>query len=234
MTSVPAIVVQGSHDRPGAELVGGKAFNLDRLSHGGLPIPSWFCVTTQVYRELADPLHQSLSALLSGLAETDPADIGRLSEQVRALILSAPFPESASAAIEQTGQEMFPGDVLLAVRSSAVGEDSASDSFAGQMDSYLFVRRGDIVARIQQCFASAFSARSLLYRRLRGHDPLEVRAAVVVQRMVASTRSGVLFTANPITGEAEEMVISAGYGLGEGIVGDLVTGRSNLAGLFLV
>jgi rifampicin phosphotransferase len=117
---------------------------------------------------------------------------------------------------------LFAEGVRVAVRSSAMGEDGAQDSFAGQLDTYLHVTRESVAERVRDCFASASSPGVTLYRKVRGLDGAPPRTAVVVQLMVDSTVAGVLFTANPASGDRAEAVVTAGLGLGEGIVADLV------------
>lgn len=125
-------------------------------------------------------------------------------------------PEQAVAAFDAN----FPPDALVAVRSSAVGEDSARDSFAGQLETYLFVDRKSLPERVAACLASAESERVRLYRQLRGVQGGGI--SVVIQQMVESEVSGILFTANPATDDPSECVVVAGMGLGEGVVGDRV------------
>lgn len=127
---------------------------------------------------------------------------------------------AARAALLAEFDALFPSGARVAVRSSAEAEDSGKDSFAGQLDTFLFVTRDELVDRVLACVASAGSDRVALYRARRGHQR-PMRMAVVVQQMIDSEMSGVLFTANPTTGDRTEAVIAAGFGLGEGIV----TGR---------
>ncbi len=117
---------------------------------------------------------------------------------------------------------LFAKDVRVAVRSSATGEDGAQDSFAGQLDTYLHVTRNSVCERVRDCFASSSSPGVTLYRKVRGLEGAAPRTAVVVQLMVDSQVAGVLFTANPASGDRAEAVVTAGLGLGEGIVADLV------------
>jgi pyruvate,water dikinase len=204
-----------------AHLLGGKATNLAALSRAKLPVPPWICLTARVFA----PATEGVSELISAVESADPADgaaeraaAHKLGEALRA----TPLPAEDAAELLRRFDETFSRDALVAVRSSAVGEDSAKDSFAGQMDTYLFVTRETLSDRVMACFASAFSERALVYRRLRGGDLRAVRAAVIVQLMVRPRASGVMFTANPSTASREEIVVAAGYGLGEGIVGSLV------------
>ena len=117
---------------------------------------------------------------------------------------------------------LFPSCDTVAVRSSAVAEDSATDSFAGQLDTYLHVARTDLIDRVIACFESVSSTATTTYREVRRQQHGTPTSAVIVQEMVDAEVSGVLFTANPVTGKQEEAILTAGYGLGEGVVGDLV------------
>jgi pyruvate,water dikinase len=204
--------------------LGGKAANLAALGRAGLPVPPWFCLTTAVFREVYARLSAEIERALADLDHEDRAALERAAARARELFLAAGLARPDREALLARFDAAFPAGAFVAVRSSARGEDSARDSFAGQMDTYLFVERAALEEKVLSCFASAFSARALLYRRLRGL-PLAARgveAAVIVQRMIESRAAGILFTANPTSGERGEAVISAGLGLGEGVVGDLV------------
>ncbi|WP_394831449.1 hypothetical protein LVJ94_33545 [Pendulispora rubella] len=202
-----------------ARLVGGKGANLDLLRE--LPVPRWFCVTTRAFEHLVSDLRYRFAARLATLAwATDDEVIafaGELRQAARACALEA----DDERRILENFDALFGPETWVAVRSSAVGEDGSQASYAGQMDSYLFVTRAELIDRIKDCFASAFSDRALLYRRKQGAEPLP-HAAVIVQEIVRSEVSGVLFTANPSTGDHGEAVIAAAYGLGEGVVADRV------------
>ncbi|RMG18829.1 MAG: hypothetical protein D6731_01160 [Planctomycetota bacterium] len=172
-----------------AERLGGKGAQLLALTRAGLPVPPWFCLTTDVGRDA------------SGGGELTAGDAERVLEAF---------------------DDLFGPDVLVSVRSSAPGEDSARDSFAGQLRSFLFVPRARLLARVADCLASAKSEGVRAYRRARGLDAAPPPTAVVVQRMVDSRVAGVLFTANPRSGARDEAVVTAGLGLGEGVVEDRV------------
>jgi pyruvate,water dikinase len=199
-----------------ADELGGKASNLAILTHAGLPVPPWFCITSSLFASLCErlsPLLDEQTADPSGVRQM----AGRLNEAIRNEALS----ESDVAALYSCFDELFTPDSFVAVRSSAVGEDSSKDSFAGQMDTFLYVTRDNLSNRVIDCFASAFSERALLYRHLRSRVEVP-RAGVLVQQMINASVSGVMFTANPTTGDRDEAVVTAGYGLGEGVVGGLV------------
>jgi phosphohistidine swiveling domain-containing protein len=202
-----------------ADAIGGKALALTRLERAGMPVPSWFCVTTAVFHDVT----ASLSDLVANdLAQLDPADAERaaaISRTVMHAIHDRGLSAQDRAAIAALLRDLLPDSPFVAVRSSAADEDSAAASFAGQMDSYLFVPHADVERRVLDCFASCFSPRALAYRRLHGR-PAVTGAAVIVQRMIDSASSGVMFTANPTTGDTSETVVCAAIGVGEGVVAD--------------
>lgn len=187
--------------------MGGKAKNLHILSQAGLPIPPWFCLGSDIFAQAFDLIKSRLRGL----------NIQALSQQGPELLASV-FPENKLS--ECLSQRLQP-DMFYAVRSSAQGEDSLRDSFAGQFDTWLYVPPKDIVLHILHCWQSVFSIRLLTYLEQRNLDWQDIRLAVVVQEMIPAQASGVLFTANPM-GALTEVVINAGPGLGEGIVSDLV------------
>lgn len=203
------------------DVIGGKAANLVRLDRAGLPVPPWFCVTAAVFRDVTGA---ALAPLACDLANFDAGDqgqatamSGRIGEAIHGIGLSA----GDRAALHESYCALVGESGFVAVRSSAADEDSAGASFAGQMDSFLFVPEHDVERRVLDCFASCFSPRALAYRKRHG-KPLAQDAAVIVQRMVDSQISGVLFTANPTNGDLNEIVVCAAIGVGEGVVADRV------------
>ncbi|MDP6991010.1 MAG: PEP/pyruvate-binding domain-containing protein [Planctomycetota bacterium] len=200
-----------------AALMGGKGSSLYELARGGQPVPAWFCVSARVCAERLAPLAERAGALLARLDPARPQGVRTASAELLETSAALPLAGEDRRAIEEALGDL--DGERFAVRSSAVGEDGSADSFAGQLETYLHVRREDVVERVTDCQASAFTARALAYGRERGRTPGPV--AVVVQEMVASRSAGVLFTANP-AGSLDELVVVAAWGLGEGVVGDLV------------
>ncbi len=111
----------------------------------------------------------------------------------------------------------------VAVRSSATVEDSSSASWAGELDSFLYVDKGYLMNYIKDCWASLFTARAIYYRLVKGLSELEASVAVVVQEMIESEVSGICFTVHPVTKDSDSLIVEAGWGLGEAIVGGMVT-----------
>jgi phosphohistidine swiveling domain-containing protein len=206
-------------ERLSPHAIGGKAANLVRLQRAGLPVPPWFCVTTAVFRDVAAAAWQVIEQDLPHFNARDPAQASALSARAAAAIHATGLPEHDRVALHECFQELAVESPFAAVRSSVSDEDSALASFAGQMDSYLFVPADALERRVLDCFASCFSPRALAYRSIHGRAPVR-DAGVIVQRMIDSRVSGVLFTANPTTGDPTETVVSAAIGVGEGVVAD--------------
>lgn len=205
-----------------AALIGGKAHQTAWLTRHGYDVPAWIVVTTDGCAALleAGGVAGRIAATLAALPD-DPAAARAARADLRARIEAIRVPDAWHAALEAALYETFPdaAERFFAVRSSGVGEDAAAASFAGQMDSFLFQRGPEAVARaVLRCLASAYSERALHYRRAQGLPPAGVRTAVLIQAMVEGDVSGVLFTAHPVTGSRRHALLSACYGLGEGVV----------------
>jgi rifampicin phosphotransferase len=208
------------------ELVGGKGSNLGELSRvEGIRVPAGFCVTTDAFRRILAEV-PSIDDRLDPLARLGPDDrqaIRTLSAEVRRTVEEAAIPDDLAAAITRSlGRLGEPA--AFAVRSSATAEDTPTASFAGQQDTYLnVVGPGAVLEHVRRCWASLFSERAVTYRLRNGVDHRKVHMAVVVQRMVAPRASGILFTADPVTGKRNVASVEASFGLGEA----LVSGRVN-------
>ncbi len=208
-------------------LVGGKASKLGELVRRGLPIPPGIVVTTELYQEFVDrtPVHSEISAALAEMDASDPTTVERASQRIRAAFETTEFPAPMRAEIVAALETyVAQNDVTFsAVRSSATAEDLDEASFAGLQDTYLNVRGTEAILRdIRRCWGSLFTPRVLVYRARKGFDHTKGRLAVLIMKMVNSTASGILFTRDPNSGE-NHMIIEAGWGLGELIVGGEVT-----------
>ena len=215
---------EGEASSGDAAELGGKGAGLAALERLGLPVPPWIAVPAAACDRVLARAAPAIEAALAALPEGPPergayeAAAGRIAAAVRAAGLAP----ADAARLQAELARVLPRDAALAVRSSAVGEDGGEDSFAGQLESFLAVPRADVEARVLDAIASVHGARALLYRRARGLPGGGARTAVLVQRLVAARRAGVLFTANPTTGDLGEAVIVAGLGLGEGVVAGTV------------
>ncbi len=212
-------------DQTQAAVVGGKGANLGELSRiEGIKVPSGFCVTTDAFRRILAkaPSIDDLLDRLSSLNPDDQAGIRALGAEIRGAIEGAPIPddlaEAITSAIAPLGER-----AAYAVRSSATAEDSPTASFAGQQDTYLnVVGPAAILQHVSRCWASLFTERAVTYRLRNGLDHRKVLMAVVVQEMVFPQAAGILFTADPVTGNRKVASVEAGLGLGEALVSGLV------------
>ena len=207
-------------------LVGGKGAQLGELTRiEGTRVPPGYCVTTAAFRRVVAgvPAFDEHLDRLSGLDPDDRGAITDLSAAVRRLVAGSPVPDDLAAEIVRPLARF--GDAHgYAVRSSATAEDLPTASFAGQQDTYLdVVGPAAVLEHVRSCWASLFTERAVAYRLRHGIDHRTVAMAVVVQRMVSPDASGVLFTADPVTGDRRVVSIEATRGLGEALVSGLVT-----------
>ncbi|MCA2219253.1 rifamycin-inactivating phosphotransferase [Jidongwangia harbinensis] len=212
-------------DETQVAVVGGKGAQLGGLSRiDGIRVPAGFCVTTGAFRRMLAEA-PSIDDRLDELSRVDPDDraaIRTLSVELRRTLEGLTVPGDLTASIT-AALAALGGDAAYAVRSSATAEDLPTASFAGQQDTYLnVIGPAAIGTHIRRCWASLFTERAVTYRRRNGIDHRTVQMAVVVQRMVAADAAGVLFTADPVTGNRTVATVDAGFGLGEALVSGLV------------
>jgi pyruvate,water dikinase len=208
------------------ELVGGKGASLARLAAAGLPVPPGFHVTTAAYRRFVAEhgLQAQILAAVAGIAPDQPAALEAASQQISKLFARHPMPEEIAEAICSAYAALGAGDLAVAVRSSATAEDLPEMSFAGQQETYLNMRgEAMVLDAVRRCWASLWTARAIGYRARHGIAPEDVGLAVVVQELVDADAAGILFTANPLTGARDQVMVNAAWGLGEAIVGGQVT-----------
>jgi pyruvate,water dikinase len=206
--------------------VGGKGASLGELLRAGIRVPDGFVVTTAAFRSAVAAL--DLGPRVAALDPTDAEAVAATCAELRAMVESAPLPPEVAEAVTagytdlcaEAGNERLP----VAVRSSATSEDSADASFAGLQDTYLWVRGADtVLEQVRRCWASLYSVESVTYRLHRSIPEEDLAMAVVVQRMVDSLSSGVMFTRSPLTGDRSVVAIDASWGLGSAVVSGDVT-----------
>jgi pyruvate,water dikinase len=215
-------------DSPAATVdrAGGKGASLARLAAAGLPVPPGFHLTTSMYRRFVDENHlgELMLAEASEAQAAEPSTLDRASARISARMMQGTIPADIAMLIRSSYDRLGQDDPRVAVRSSATAEDLPDMSFAGQQDTYLNVRGADAVLEaVRLCWTSLWTARALGYRARQGIRSEDVAIAVVVQQLVPADVSGILFTAHPLTGARDRMVINAAWGLGEAIVGGHVT-----------
>ncbi len=211
------------------EQVGGKGASLARLAAAGMPVPPGFHVTTAAYRRFVSEngLQEQILAAVSGVPAVtadDPAQLEEASRQIARLFVDGVMPVAIAEAICQAYAALGGGDLPVAVRSSATAEDLPELSFAGQQETFLNMHgEAMVLDAVKRCWASLWTARAIDYRARHGIAQEEVSLAVVVQELVPADAAGILFTANPLTGARDQVMINAAWGLGEAIVGGQVT-----------
>ncbi|HUK99159.1 MAG TPA: PEP/pyruvate-binding domain-containing protein [Gaiellaceae bacterium] len=207
------------------ERFGGKSAALGELLAGGIPVPGGFAVSVEAYSAFlaGAGLRETVDRSLAGLDADDLAAVQRVSAALTAAIGGAELPGDLRAELVERYAQLG-DDPPVAVRSSALGEDSAEATFAGQQETYLWVRGADAVCRaVQRCWASLHSPPSITYRAQLGDTARSPAMGVTVQRMVDAEVAGVLFTCNPVSGDPSVVAIDASWGLGLAVVGGEVT-----------
>lgn len=202
--------------------VGGKGANLGELAGKGFPVPSGFVVSAEAYSIFFASLR--LQKILLSLGKAGKSELSRACGVIRNTITNASFPGELAESILAAHQRLIGNrgdETVCAVRSSATTEDLAEASFAGQHATYYYVERADLLRMIQYCWASLWSPEAVSYRNACGIEH-SAAMAVVIQEMIRSEISGIIFTANPVTG-ADEIVIEASWGMGAAIVDGRVT-----------
>ena len=216
--------------RDAVALVGGKCASLGELIHAGVRVPPGFALTTEGYRRfMAEAgLDRQVRALLSAADVNDLPALERLSESIRALIEAQPFSLQIEDQVAECYRKLalracMPG-VPVAVRSSATAEDLEGASFAGQQDTYLWVRGIDeVLCHMRRCISSLYTARAIAYRANKGFDDTGLAISVGVQKMANAFTAGVMFTIHPANGDRSVIVIDANFGFGESVVSGQVT-----------
>jgi pyruvate,water dikinase len=206
-------------------VVGGKGANLGLLTQAGFPVPSGFCVTTDAHAAFLSRagLDDQIAMIAASLNYDDADQLEARAGQIRKLIVGAEVPADLANEIARAYGQIG-ADVLVAVRSSGTAEDLAEASFAGMHDTYLDIRGADaLVDAVKRCWASLWTTRATAYRKNKGIEHATARMSVVVQTMVAADVAGVMFTANPLSAATDEIVINATWGLGEALVGGIIT-----------
>lgn len=209
-------------DKKDLPLVGGKGANLGEMTQAGFPVPCGFCVTTEAYKEFIK--FNDLSGFISHvIKDANLNNISQIGEQLREKVKQSILPEKVSQEITKA-IENIGSDNYYAVRSSATAEDLVFASFAGQQDTYLNVKgQNNLLTAVKDCWSSLFTDRAILYRIQNKIEHEKVYMSVVVQKMVLPEVSGIMFTADPVSGHRDIISIDASYGLGEALVSGLVS-----------
>lgn len=201
---------------------GGKAANLGELTQNGFNVPPGFCVTSEslFYHMDQNGLQPKIDELVASLDYEDYGGVEEKTSRIRDLISNARIPQDLFQEIREAIEELnTPEESFVAVRSSVAVKDSPISSFPGMMDTYHYLKgETEIVEHIRKCWGSLWTSRAAMSRHHKGVDHDLGLIAPIVQKMVHSEVAGVLFTANPITSNRDEIVIEANWGLGESVV----------------
>lgn len=219
-------------ERKDVDIVGGKSSSLGEMTaKTDVPVPYGFATTAYAYRYFIKKsgLEEKMRSILSELTDVENSALLRdVSARLRDAIMAEKMPQdlqdAIGAAYVELGKRVGEENPYVAVRSSATAEDLPDASFAGQQDTYLNVQGAEtIIAKVKECYASCFTDRAVYYREKQGFDHIEVALSAVVQMMVFSKTSGVMFTVNVATGDDNNILIEAAFGLGEYVVQGTVT-----------
>lgn len=204
-------------------IAGGKGASLGEMTNAGIPVPPGFIVLAEAFDRFLEEtdLGVEVEAIMKKVNHEDVNSVDKASNEIRDLIGDAEFPDDIKKEIIKEFTKLKARHV--AVRSSATAEDSSVASWAGELETYLNVIEKNLFDSVKKCWSSLFTPRAIFYRFEKKLNKQKVSVAVVVQKMVQSEISGITFTAHPVTKDRSQMVIEAGYGLGEAIVGGMIT-----------
>lgn len=204
-------------------IAGGKGASLGEMTKVKIPVPPGFVVLSSAFDRFIKEtdINVEINALWDVLEVTNTEEIERNSEMIQNLIINKKFPEDVAKEILDDFIKLK--TKYVAVRSSATAEDSKSDAWAGQLESYLYVEKKDLLSAVLKCWASLFTPRATFYRLERKLQKNKISVAVVIQKMANSDVSGVCFTVHPVTRDKDQMIIEACLGLGEALVQGIIT-----------
>lgn len=206
-----------------ASIAGGKGASLGEMTRVGIPVPPGFVLLAHAFEQfLAETdLSAEIDTILHTVDRKEMHTIEHASEKIQGLILGAKMPRDIARGIEREFKNL--GAKYVAVRSSATAEDSLSAAWAGQLDTYLNTTRASLLQNVQKCWASLFTPRAIFYRFEKDLHRQKISVAVVIQKMVESETSGIAFSVHPVTEDHNQLIIEAGFGLGEAIVSGQIT-----------
>ena len=209
--------------RDDVALAGGKGASLGEMTQAGIPVPPGFVVLSSAFERFLNEtdLNVEIDSILHKVDHKEIHTVENASEEIKALILEAKMPEDIAVEIKSYFKKL--DAKYVAVRSSATAEDSSSAAWAGQLESYLNTTEENLLENVKKCWASLFTPRAIFYRFEKGLHEQKISVAVVVQKMIQSEVSGIAFSVHPVTQDRNQLIIEAGFGLGEAIVSGSIT-----------
>lgn len=204
-------------------IVGGKGASLGEMIQAKIPVPPGFVVLSSAFDKFLEEINlkEDIEAQLKMVNPKDTNSIDKASAVLRDMIHDTPMPKDLEKEILSAFKKL--DAKYVAVRSSATAEDSAIASWAGELETYLNTEKKNVLERVKQCWSSLFTPRAIFYRHEKNLIDHYVSVAVVIQKMIQSEISGIAFTVHPVTEDPDQMIIEAGFGLGEAIVSGQVT-----------
>ena len=204
-------------------VAGGKGASLAEMTNAGLPVPQGFVVLSSAFERFLqeNKLERRIQLEISKVDLNDTAMLSFASETIQGLITACQMPADLALEIKSAFKAL--ASRFVAVRSSATAEDSSSAAWAGQLDTYLNTTEDNLLENVRRCWASLFTQRAIFYRLEKGLRDQRISVAVVVQGMIESETSGIAFSVHPVTQDRNQLVIEAGFGLGEAIVSGQIT-----------
>ncbi|MFC1682348.1 PEP/pyruvate-binding domain-containing protein [Nanoarchaeota archaeon] len=210
-------------DKEDVAIAGGKGASLGELTQAQIPVPEGFVILSNAFERFLEETDLNIE-LDSELDKVDTKKIHTIegaSEKIQALILKKEIPEDIKKRVLEEFDKL--DSKFVAVRSSATSEDSASAAWAGQLDTFLNTTRNNLLENVKKCWASLFTPRAIFYRFEQKLEKEKVSVAVVIQKMIDSEESGIAFSVHPVTEDENQIIIEAGFGLGEAIVSGQIT-----------
>jgi phosphoenolpyruvate synthase/pyruvate phosphate dikinase len=206
-----------------AAIAGGKGASLGEMTQDGILVPSGFVILSTAFERFLEEtdLNVEIDSILHSVDQKEMRTVENASEKIKTLIFGAEMPKSIAEEIQKFFKEL--NEKYVAIRSSATVEDSASASWAGQLESYLNVTEKNILENVKKCWASLYTPSAIFYRFEKGLWKQKISVAVVVQKMVDSEISGIAFSVHPVTQDPNQLIIEAGFGLGDKIVSGQIT-----------
>lgn len=211
-------------------LAGGKGASLGEMTQAGIPVPPGFVILASTFDKFLEEaeIEADIEAQLRKVNYKDVNSVDKYSTVIRDIILRTKMPKDIQVEVLKEFKTLK--SKFVAVRSSATAEDSSQASWAGELETYLNTTEKNVLARVKDCWSSLFTPRAIFYRHEKKMHKAKVSVAVVVQAMVQSEISGIAFTVHPVTKDSNQMIIEAGYGLGEAIVSGQITPDSYIVG----
>jgi len=205
------------------DIAGGKGASLGEMAQNKFPIPPGFVVLASAFDKFLEEtdLNVEIEAAIKEIRHDDVHSVEEVSDKIKDMIMDEKMPEDIEKEIMANFKKL--GAKFVAVRSSATAEDSSVASWAGELESYLNTIEKNLLETVKKCWASLFTPRAIVYRFEKNLQDQKVSVAVVIQKMIQSEVSGICFTVHPVTTDKTQMIIESGWGLGEAIVGGMIT-----------